>query len=103
YELGDGGPSLPPGGWVAGRASREATALQIAAASAETYAGQARAGNTRTRSPSPILGLSRTSRPVDFAILHVALEPKSGVWSVIRDLSQAQITSGRYRGVAMGV
>lgn len=37
------------------------------------------------------------------AVLHVALEPASGVWSVMRDLSQAQSASGRYRAVAMGV
>ncbi|MCX6930312.1 MAG: glycosyltransferase family 4 protein [Verrucomicrobia bacterium] len=38
-----------------------------------------------------------------FSVLHVALEPASGVWSVMRDLSQAQVASGRYRAVAMGV
>src|SRR5690349_6742536 len=37
------------------------------------------------------------------AVLHVALEPTSGVWSVMRDVSQAQAASGRYRAVAMGV
>lgn len=37
------------------------------------------------------------------AVLHVALEPTSGVWSVMRDVSQAQADSGRYRAVAMGV
>ena len=45
-------------------------------------------------SPSALAGL---------AVLHVALEPKSGVWSVMRDLSQAQVASGRYRAVGMGV
>ncbi len=37
------------------------------------------------------------------AVLHVALEPTSGVWSVMRDVSRAQVESGRYRAVAMGV
>ena len=37
------------------------------------------------------------------AVLHVALEPTSGVWSVMRDLSHAQAESGRYQAVAMGV
>ena len=37
------------------------------------------------------------------AVLHVALEPTSGVWSVMRDLSRAQAESGLYRAVAMGV
>ncbi len=39
----------------------------------------------------------------NFAVLHIALEPTSGVWSVMRDVSQAQVDSGRYRAVAMGV
>ena len=37
------------------------------------------------------------------AVLHVALEPTSGVWTVMRDVSRAQVESGRYRAVAMGV
>lgn len=37
------------------------------------------------------------------AVLHVALDPESGVWSVIRELSRAQATSMQYRAVAIGV
>jgi glycosyltransferase involved in cell wall biosynthesis len=37
------------------------------------------------------------------AILHFALEPTSGVWSVMRDVAKAQVESGRYSAVAMGV
>ena len=41
--------------------------------------------------------------PQGIAVLHVALEPTSGVWSVMRDVTAAQAASGRYRAVAMGV
>jgi glycosyltransferase involved in cell wall biosynthesis len=41
--------------------------------------------------------------PPKIAILHVALEPTSGVWSVMRDVALAQVKSGRYCEVAMGI
>ena len=37
------------------------------------------------------------------AVLHVSLEPVTGVWSVIRELIRAQVASGHYRSVAIGV
>ena len=44
-----------------------------------------------------------TPIPNTLAVLHVALEPTSGVWSVMRDVTEAQVAGGRYRAVAMGV
>lgn len=41
--------------------------------------------------------------PGDAAILHVALNPITGPWSVMRELAAAQAASGRYAAVAMGV
>ena len=58
-------------------------------------------GFTTTRNRFPAVnGVSATP---ESAVLHVALEPTSGVWSVMRDLSRAQVESGRYQAVAMGV
>ena len=37
------------------------------------------------------------------AILHVALNPVTGVWSVMRELSKAQAVSGLYAAVGLGV
>ena len=37
------------------------------------------------------------------AILHAALYPVTGPWSVMRDLALAQVASGRYAGVGIGV
>lgn len=39
----------------------------------------------------------------DFAILHVALNPVTGPWSVLRDLAVAQAKSGLYASVGIGV
>src|SRR5580692_5103679 len=38
-----------------------------------------------------------------FAILHVALNPLTGAWSVMRELSKAQAVSGLYAAVGLGV
>ena len=43
------------------------------------------------------------SKSTSLAVLHVALEPTSGVWSVMRDVSLAQAKSDRYRAVGIGV
>ena len=37
------------------------------------------------------------------AVLHVALNPVTGPWSVMRDLALAQAASGRYSAVGIGV
>lgn len=37
------------------------------------------------------------------AVLHVALNPLTGPWSVMRDLAMAQAASGRYGAVGIGV
>jgi glycosyltransferase involved in cell wall biosynthesis len=37
------------------------------------------------------------------AVLHVALNPVTGVWSVMRELSRAQAASGLYAAVGLGV
>ena len=37
------------------------------------------------------------------AVLHVALNPVTGPWSVMRDLALAQAASGRYSAVGLGV
>lgn len=37
------------------------------------------------------------------AILHIALDPVTGPWSVMRELALAQMQSGRYVGVGLGV
>ncbi len=37
------------------------------------------------------------------AVLHIALNPVTGPWSVMRDLALAQAASGRYRAVGLGV
>src|ERR1039458_5968031 len=37
------------------------------------------------------------------AVLHVALNPVTGPWSVMRDLAVAQAASGRYSAVGLGV
>lgn len=37
------------------------------------------------------------------AVLHVALNPVTGPWSVMRDLAQAQAVSGNYQAVGIGV
>jgi len=37
------------------------------------------------------------------AVLHVALNPLTGPWSVIRHLSSAQMESGLYKGVGVGI
>ncbi len=39
----------------------------------------------------------------DVAILHLALNPITGPWSVLRELAAAQAASGAYAGVAIGV
>ena len=44
--------------------------------------------------------MSTTSKP---ALLHAALYPVTGPWSVMRDLALAQAASGRYAGVGVGV
>ena len=40
---------------------------------------------------------------IDIAIFHVALNPVTGPWSVMRNLACAQIKSGLYSGVGIGV
>ncbi len=41
--------------------------------------------------------------PASTAIMHVALNPYTGAWSVMRDLALAQRKRGTYAGVALGV
>ena len=41
--------------------------------------------------------------PSAIAVLHVALNPVTGPWSVMRDLALAQARSGRYAAVGLGV
>jgi glycosyltransferase involved in cell wall biosynthesis len=41
--------------------------------------------------------------PSNLAVLHVALNPVTGPWSVMRDLALAQAASGRYSAVGLGV
>jgi len=38
-----------------------------------------------------------------YAVLHVALNPYSGVWAVMRSLANAQLDSGKYSGVGIAV
>ena len=45
--------------------------------------------------------MSVASKPV--SILHLALNPLTGPWSVMRNLAQAQRKSGLYAGVGLGV
>jgi glycosyltransferase involved in cell wall biosynthesis len=40
---------------------------------------------------------------IEAVVLHVALNPITGVWSVMRDLALAQSASRRYAGVGIGV
>ena len=39
----------------------------------------------------------------DIAVLHVALQPHTGVWSVMKELAQAQSQSGLYGSVGLGI
>jgi glycosyltransferase involved in cell wall biosynthesis len=39
----------------------------------------------------------------DLAVLHIALDPVTGPWSVMRELALAQERSGHYAGVGIGV
>jgi glycosyltransferase involved in cell wall biosynthesis len=41
--------------------------------------------------------------PQETAVLHVALNPVTGVWSVMRELSRAQVRSEKYAAVGVGV
>lgn len=47
--------------------------------------------------------LSGTAPRRDLAVLHIALDPVTGPWSVMRELALAQERSGRYAGVGIGV
>lgn len=47
--------------------------------------------------------LRMTARFTDAVILHVALQPVAGPWSVMRALALQQRTMGRYREVALGL
>jgi len=38
-----------------------------------------------------------------YAVLHIALNPHTGAWSVMRELAKAQAISGQYAGVGIGV
>ena len=52
-----------------------------------------------------ISGPSATSAPScsHFAVLHAALHPVTGPWSVMRDLALAQAATGAFAGVGLGV
>jgi len=83
----------------------------VKAFSLETYSHRLLEIIAERNPPRPRLLSGKKFRPASpsaaakpqLAVLHVALEPTSGVWSVMRDLSQAQVESGRYRAVAMGI
>ncbi len=39
----------------------------------------------------------------DYAVLHIGMNPRSGIWSALRSIAEGQRVSGRYRAVGIGV